>query len=93
MKTSYFQNLYLGEPSPISEVAFTLAQEYNTRCEAYDRAVCTGPITKDGVQPANHHELGLIGRNARAVFRDVKQKAIEQGVTAEELRKAIARLP
>ena len=85
--------MYFGEPSPISEVAYAFAQEYDARCEAYDRTVCTGPITKDGVQPANYQELGLIGRNARAVFKDVKKKAIEQGVTAEQLRMAIARLP
>ena len=56
-----FQSMFLTEPSPSNSAAFALAEEYNARCEAYDRTVCTGPTTKDGIQPADARELGLIG--------------------------------
>ena len=88
-----FQSMFFAEPSQGNSVAFELAAEDHARCEAYDLAVCTGPMTKDGIQPANARELGLIGRNARAVFVDVKLKALDKGVTVEELRRAISRLP
>ena len=85
--------MFLTEPEPINSAAFLLAEEYNARCEAYNQKVCTGPTTKDGIQPADVRELGLINRNARAVFADVKIKALDQGVTVEELRRAISKLP
>ena len=88
-----FQSMFLTEPEPINSAAFLLAEGYNARCEAYDQKVCTGPTTRDGIQPADARELGLIGRNARAVFADVKIKALNQGVTVEELRLAISKLP
>ena len=88
-----FQSMFLTEPSPSNSAAFALAEEYNARCEAYDRTVCTGPTTKDGIQPADARELGLIGQNAIAVLADVTIKALDQGVTVEELRRAISKLP
>ena len=88
-----FQSMFLTEPLPSNSAAFALAEEYNARCEAYDRTVCTGPITKDGIHPANDRELELIFRNAIAVLADVTIKALDQGVTVEELRRAISKLP
>lgn len=88
-----FQSMFLTEPQPSNSAAFLLAEEYNARCEAYDQKVCTGPTTRDGIQPADARELGLISLNARAVIADVTIKALEQGVTVDELRRAISKLP
>jgi len=88
-----FQSMFLTEPQPINSAAFLLAEEYNARCEAYDQKVCTGPTTRDGIQPADGRELGLISRNAIAVLADVTIKALDQGVTVDELRQAISKLP
>lgn len=81
------------EALPGNSAAFLLAEEYNARCEAYDQKVCTGPTTRDGIQPADGRELGLISRNAIAVLADVTIKALDQGVTVDELRQAISKLP
>ena len=47
---------------------------YYRRCEAYDRAVCTGPMGRDGILPATGHEAGMIGRNARAEMAELRSR-------------------
>lgn len=63
-----------------------LAAEYCRRTEAYDRTVCTGPIGRDGILPATPREMSLIGRNAFAIKKELEQRALENGYTAEQFR-------
>lgn len=70
-----------------------LAAEYERRCEAYDRTVCTGGTDALGiVHPSNARELALVGRNALAVWGDIKRRADALGYTADDLKREIARL-
>ena len=71
------------------DVLRDLAREYHQRTEAYDRTVCTGPVTADGVMPVGPVELGLINSNARVVLRELQAKATSMGHTTRELQKAI----
>ena len=47
------------------------ATRYHTECEDYDRTVCTGRITQDGIMPATQCEVVLISRNAQTVRKDI----------------------
>lgn len=67
-----------------------LAREYHTECEAYDRKVCTGPITRDGILPANGREASLINENAVRVRDRLLCVAASAGVSREMLLRAIA---
>jgi hypothetical protein len=44
--------------------AFEAAVQYHVNCELYDRTVCTGGMSQDGVLPANGWERGKINQNA-----------------------------
>lgn len=69
---------------------FDLAEEYHRRIEAYDRTVCTGPIRHGGVMPANDKERVLINRNALAMRRELKERAMhERGIDNHKVVKAI----
>ena len=46
---------------------FELATQYHAECDRYDSAICTGPIGRDGVMPADAVEFRLINRNAQSV--------------------------
>lgn len=52
----------------------SLAEEYYTRCEAFDLQVCSGPLTYDGIMPGNAQELIIINRHARDVLTEIKQR-------------------
>lgn len=67
------------------------AKEYHDRCEAYDRTVCSGPVGRDGILPANHIEVGQINRNALTVLDDVAKRAEREGFTRDEIQRAISR--
>lgn len=77
--------------SPRDVRLYELAKQYHTTCEAYDRTVCTGPITSDGIMPANFEELAAINRHANGVFADLKAVARGEGFALSELLKAISR--
>jgi hypothetical protein len=64
-----WRRLYEQEwrPSP-RDLLREIGQRYHEECEAYDRTVCTGPITRDGIMPRTHEELGRVNPNARAVM-------------------------
>lgn len=47
------------------------AERYVRECEQYDRSVCTGPMTMDGVMPAGPVQRSLSVRNSRRVLEDV----------------------
>lgn len=77
--------------SPRDVRLYELAKQYHMTCEAYDRTVCTGPVTADGIMPANHRELALINRHAIEVMRGLLDVARADGIGPAELRKAISR--
>jgi hypothetical protein len=83
-------DLYIGtfEPTPRTQLD-ELADEYHERCEAYDRRVCTGPIVRGSIAPANPHELRLINRHAIAVLRELRSRAELHGFSPIQLFKAI----
>lgn len=70
---------------------FDLAAEYHRRCEAYDRTVCTGPVTRDGVLPADARQLYLINRHASTILHEIKSRATICGFTNKELMHAISK--
>lgn len=85
LRAEYFGTFTVTEP----ELQLVdLARAYHEQCEAYDRTVCTGPISKsDGIMPATNWERILINRNAIAtrkrLFRDTTY-------TPQEIQAAIA---
>ena len=70
---------------------YELATRYHVECEAYDRTVCTGPIGRDGILPADHREIGLIGRNAVTVRAQIYAEAKQYGIPKDEMRREISR--
>lgn len=46
-----------------------LAKRYHEETEAYDRGVCTGPVVRGSVMPANPREFRSINRNALSIRR------------------------
>lgn len=68
-----------------------LAARYHRECEAYDLTVCTGPMGRDGILPANYHEAALINRNAWQVLARMKELARAAGFADKELWGAIGR--
>ena len=81
-----FYNEYLGCPhESLSKEVYQAADEYEYRCESFDRTVCT--TMKDGIAlPNTGAELGLINRNARMVREDILKK---YSLTWEELKKGL----
>lgn len=76
-----------GEPPELA----ALTKSYYERAEAYDRTVCTGPITRDGIMPMNHNEAALINRNAVALLRELQEQAARLGYSKEQFRAAMKR--
>lgn len=70
---------------------YDLAKEYHDRCEAYDRTICTGPVTKDGIMPRTYSESYLIGKNARLIRQQVIELGLKLGLKEEEIDRAIAK--
>lgn len=79
------------QPSERDNKLHELATRYHTECEAYDRMVCTGPAGRDGVMPASPIELAMINRNARAVRKSLEEEAQQEGISREELSRAISK--
>jgi hypothetical protein len=88
---SEWSKQFLTEPEPEDSALAALAMSYYERAEAYDCTVCTGPMGRDGVMPANYREMGLINRNAASVLRDVQEQAQRLGYTREQLKAAMLR--
>ena len=61
-----FANLYQSDftPTESERRLAAAAEQYVAETEAYDRTVCTGPILKGSIMPANSHERRLVNRNA-----------------------------
>lgn len=66
------------------------AEEYHRITEAYDRRICTGPIGRDGMLPANNDERRAIESHARAVFEEIFAISAACHVSRDELRRAIS---
>ncbi|WP_338616501.1 hypothetical protein [Pigmentiphaga sp. CHJ604] len=62
-------------PSAIELELYQLAQAYYLETEAFDRAVCTGPILHGEIYPATDAEHRLIQINARKVLARQNQRA------------------
>lgn len=87
---SGFRSEYLCEPaSQIPARLWELAEEYHGRTEEFDRGVCTGPVERGAVMPANGREMGLIRRNAGALRSALREVAQEEGFSVQELDSAI----
>ena len=84
-----YRSMYLGEPHPLDFELLSLARIYYIQTETFDRKVCTGPITRDGIMPATSRQFAMINEHAAAVFRKLKQKAIERGFSLDEFRYAM----
>lgn len=83
-----FRYLY-GEFKPTHSELIDLAAEYFRRTEEYDRTVCTGPISRDGIMPANAHEHGAINRNARQVRRELIERTEQAGFSKKQFELAL----
>lgn len=80
-----FTKWYFGDFHVERDPLYELAEEYDSRCEAYDQLACSG--MRDGVaMPATTHELFLINRNALKVIGDIVART---GCDKRALRKAI----
>jgi hypothetical protein len=49
----------MNETSP-----FEAAVQYHIICEEFDRSVCSGPMGRDGILPANPREAAAINQHA-----------------------------
>ncbi|MGY2155772.1 hypothetical protein [Pseudomonas tolaasii] len=65
-----FANLYQSDftPSEAERCLSAAAEQYVAGTEAYDRTVCTGPLVRGAIMPANSHERGLANRNAMSAM-------------------------
>lgn len=85
-----FQNEYqcTWEADP-HKVLHDLAAQYHRQTEAYDRRVCTGPMGRDGILPADGYEQRLINRNAHEMRKVLEAEAAKHGYTPAQLHRAI----
>lgn len=68
-----------------------LAQEYHSKCENYDRCVCTGPIINGSIIPVGSHEIRLVNKNAIKVLQQIIAKAYNLGISKEDIIHAIVK--
>lgn len=67
-----------------------LAEQYHTRCDAFDRTVCTGRHSKTGeAYPADPYEYRSINANARRVRDEIIGQGRSMGFTDEQVTRAI----
>jgi hypothetical protein len=59
-----FASEYMAEWQPTARVFVDAAEEYERRCEEYDRSVCSRLDERGIARPTSGRELSLIGRNA-----------------------------
>lgn len=86
-----FSNLYQGvfAPTEAEERLLAAAEQYVAETEAYDRTVCTGPVIRGEIMPANSHERGLANRNAVRAFDNLCTQHPE--FTRQQIRREISR--
>lgn len=91
---SAFRREYLGithQETADERKLRALAEDYHRRTEAYDRTICTGPILRGGIMPANGWESSQINRHAKAVRDELEVEAAKLGFTPQQWRDAIRR--
>ena len=69
-----------------------LAEEYHRRTEEYDSRVCSGPIVRGSIMPADGYEMSAINRNARAERERMYLAARRHGYDKPECNEAIFRV-
>jgi hypothetical protein len=85
---SFFQSQYLCDPRPfVKDPLHEFAEEYHTRCDAYDDIICTGRRNGESVA-ASDEQAKLSNRNAQSVIREICDRT---GITSRDLRSAISR--
>lgn len=84
---------YPGAPLKTAEDRLAeLAEQFVVDTERYDREVCTGPIKRGGIMPANAHERKLVISNAGEVCTRMYRDFVEPlKFTHTEWRCAIQR--
>ena len=85
---------YLGiwlEKTPREIFLEELAAEYHNNTEEYDRKVCSGPVVRGSIMPANPNERSAINKNARMELERLKEKAADLRFSTKELMSAISR--
>ena len=79
------------EVEPGHRIAYEVWLEYETRCEAFDRATCSGPVFHGSVMPATGYERAtsaLYARNLRTLVCD-KIGMVSRGVSERARREAL----
>jgi hypothetical protein len=69
-----------------------LAVEYHSRCEAYDRTVCSGPVIDGSIMPGDYREHGLIAHHADKVRTEIVRRGNEMGFSKSDIIDAIIRV-
>ena len=63
-----------------------LAKEYEDRCEAFDRTVCSGEERNGLAMPGNPKESALICKHARKVMDEICHR---EGISRADLQSAL----
>lgn len=90
----HFHQEFMGRPHEESEsqkCLRELAEQYINRTEEFDRTICTGPIVKGSIMPANPGESSTCSRHALMIREDLFLKAKELGFTRQQWLQAIRR--
>ena len=67
-----------------------LAEQYHTRCDAYDRIICTGISPRTGeAMPVTTYEFRSINDNALRVRDEIIWQGRSMGFTDEQVTRAI----
>ena len=81
----FFQRQYMNVPQqeyPLRK----FAEEYHSRCDAFDNAVLTGRNKHGEKSAATDDELRASNRNARSVLNDIAQR---ERIPIRDLKNAI----
>jgi hypothetical protein len=86
-----YNDLFQTEPKPSAAdiKARDLAAKYHYECETFDRTVCTGPVVRGSIMPANARELAAIGRHSKNVMHRIMREAEFHGIDRAYMRKVI----
>jgi hypothetical protein len=70
---------------------WALAKQYHEETEAYDRTICTGPITEDGITPMNSNEHLESALFADDLWHRLWQQAKDMGYGGTAFRECCAK--
>ena len=88
-----YRALYEQELQPTAQElkCVELAKRYHHEAEAYDRTVCTGPVMRGSVMPADHRELAMVNGNAARLRKQIMAEAATHGISTKDMARAIGR--